>query len=397
MRSKVTRKRGARTRDRWYSTLSLAGVAVMMLVLAGCDGGGGSSDSARANVGISKFAGIVPRNDALLCGDPVVELLIAGQEHEAGTVTISNYVEGGESYLNITIETQGTWVMQSTHVDVGSSATDYEQNSQGIPQPGQFPYKHERADGEYVTIDEFQIPLTTECGLDIYIFVHAEVFEGVDDDGNGVGGETAWGGENPGSGPRWFFYIKYTVQCCEDDPGDDGEFRTQTQGGWGTICHGENPGCYRDEWFEVAFPNGIELGCDSGFTALFTSSEAVQNFLPSGGKSGALTGNLVDPTGNTSAGVLLGQLLAAELSVAFDMVDPDFSESDDLLIDLVLCDTGTAADGLTVGQILDEANLIVGGCTGTTGLSAAAVSDALAAINENFVDGDTDLGHLCAP
>lgn len=296
-------------------------------------------------------------------------------------------------------------MLKTTHVHVGFDPSDVPTAGSGQPIPGQFTYQHTREDGTSVTHDEFAIPFTDldfdpeTCGNTIYIWAHAEACK-LDDNGDPVQEETAFGGDTPGTGtPRWFFLASYTLQCCDDPagPGGDGEFRTQTQGGWGTVCHGENPGCYRNEWFDVAFPNGIELGCTDGFNALFTSSEAIRDFLPTGGKPGSLTGDITDPTAKTDAGVLIGQLLALELSLAFDIVDPDFGSSTNWLGDQIVCNTGTACDGLTIAELADEANLVLGGCEGTTGLGAGELSECLDIVNENFVDGETNNGNVCTP
>ena len=34
-----------------------------------------------------------------------------------------------------------------------------------------------------------------------------------------------------------------------------GQFTTFSQGGYGTNCNGNNPGCYRDAHFDAAFPD----------------------------------------------------------------------------------------------------------------------------------------------
>ena len=57
-------------------------------------------------------------------------------------------------------------------------------------------------------------------------------------------------------------------QQDEDDDDADpcliriGDFRSQTMGGWGSNCNGNNPGCYRDANFDSAFPDGVTLGTD---------------------------------------------------------------------------------------------------------------------------------------
>ena len=173
---------------------------------------------------------------------------------------------------------------------------------------------------------------------------------------------------------------------CSIEPGD---FRTQTQGGWGSNCAGNNPGCYRDANFAAAFPNGLSVGCTN--TVTLSSSANVAAYLPCGGPNAVLTSSYTNPSclNNT----LLSQLITTTLSVTFDQYDPTFSSSNILLIDLVL-GSGPLA-GLTVGQVLTEANNAVGGCGSTYSLTD--LNQALTSINESFVDGTISTGVLECP
>ncbi len=58
-------------------------------------------------------------------------------------------------------------------------------------------------------------------------------------------------------------------------------FRTQTQGGWGAECAGNNQSCYLIANFDAAFPDGLAIGCVTG-NLLLTTSVATIEFLPSG-------------------------------------------------------------------------------------------------------------------
>lgn len=161
--------------------------------------------------------------------------------------------------------------------------------------------------------------------------------------------------------------------------GDCHQFRTQTQGGWGSSAAGNNPGAYRDAHFDAAFPEGITLGCN--YTLTLTSAAAVQAFLPSGGPAAALSENSVNPP--TSDNVLAGQLLALTLSVGFDAYDPQFSPSSTLLSEQVI--TSGPLAGYTVAELLEEANKTLGACKGE--FSLHELNAALTAVNENYVDG----------
>lgn len=176
------------------------------------------------------------------------------------------------------------------------------------------------------------------------------------------------------------------VDSCEIAPG---EFRTQTQGGWGANPNGNNPGVYLQANFAAAFPNGLTVGCNQ--TVTFTNGPAVTAYLPCGGPAGVLTQSYTDPSCLNN--VLLSQLITATLSVTFDAYDPNFGASNTLLGDLIIA-SGPLA-GLTVNQVLQEANNAVGGCGSSYSLTE--LNTALTNINQNFVDGTTAQNELECP
>jgi len=178
-----------------------------------------------------------------------------------------------------------------------------------------------------------------------------------------------------------------------DDPASlEGQFRTQTQGGWGTKAKGGNPGAYRDANFDAAFPGGLVVGSIHKIT--LTSSAAVEALLPQSGTARALTASATNPSAKSIKNVLVGQVVALSLSVGFDLYDPDFSASGTALGSLVVVE-GQAA-GMTVGQVLAVANKVLGG-EDVAGWSPSAVNVVVSAINENFVDALTDNGYLRLP
>lgn len=365
--------------------ISLAAVSMAMVFgFAACDSM--SKSPLQSSSGVDARARV-----ASPCGAPEVVALKAGQHIDAGTVTVMN--DGQE--LTVEFRTSGEWYMSEVHLHIGSSPGDIPQNRGGNPQIGQFAYKE--TFGPASQYHEFTVDLAANgwsAGTELYIAAHAVV--GKLDAGTGslYATETGWGeGERFSPRGNWAMYFAYTVNACAPPPDagiQPGDFRTQTQGGWGSGAQGNNPGAYRDANFATAFPDVLVVGGLN--TATFTSSYSVQQALPAGGSASSLAQSYVDPV-STEAGVLLGQVVALSLSVGFDQYDPNFGASSTSLKDLVVA-SGTFADW-TVGQVLAEANTIIGG--GWNSYSAAQINDAVSEINENFVDGTTVGSYLVKP
>lgn len=173
-----------------------------------------------------------------------------------------------------------------------------------------------------------------------------------------------------------------------------GQFRTQTQGGWGARPAGNNPGTYLHAHFASAFPTGLTIGCDrSGFSVYYSTADAVTEFLPAGGSPSVLSGNAINPGAKSIKNVLLGQVTALALSVGFDFADPDFGPAQENLGNLVIA-TGAFA-GKNINEFLFIANSALGGCG--TGHSFSELNQTATLINENFDDGTTDGGFLVCP
>lgn len=328
---------------------------------------------------------------APLCGAPTVTDLRAGQTVDAGDVSVAN----DSANVYVTFTTNGGWVLTETHVAMVTSSTLFPVTKTGNPKIGNFPYKttHAPAVTTYTyTFDRSVLAAalglsSLDAGTTLFVAAHAVVQ--LPNAGGTVQQETGWGQGTPFPGGSWAMYFQYVVQRCEVSPIAAGQFRTQTQGGWGTACRGGNPGCYRDANFASAFPGGLVIG--SLNTLTLTSSAAIEGFLPQGGTPGPLTQGHIDPS-STEAGVLAGQLVAATLSAAFDLRDPAFGASSTNLLDLRVIDPTSACYGWTVEDVLAGGNQILGGEAGS--LTASQINACLTLVNEAFVDGTTVSGKL---
>ncbi|MCC7169958.1 MAG: hypothetical protein IT459_05890 [Planctomycetes bacterium] len=194
-----------------------------------------------------------------------------------------------------------------------------------------------------------------------------------------------------------------------------GDLATYTQGGWGQKCAGNNVGCLRNTHFASVFPNGLILGDEDGvdgdnaFALVLTSAAAVEALLPTGGKAGAFTADLTNPT-TTSAGVFAGQLAAAKLNVAFDAAGKFDAKKvrDDLKVADMLYQAGVhlKLNGFSVLEVIDFADLAISGAVampmdvdgdtiGDVGFSD--LSQALDMFNNNFDKANQNLGVLTSP
>ncbi len=181
-----------------------------------------------------------------------------------------------------------------------------------------------------------------------------------------------------------------TVLLDSIQPGD---FRTYSQGGWGSPPHGNNPGQYlKDNWFRL---DTVIIGCDTigGKTLTFTSWQGANHFLPQGRKPSALDSSYINP--NFKITVLAGHQLSLALNILFDLADSTFGNSSLHLKDL--CVTSGTFQGWTVEEVFEEANKILGGCN--SNYNASEINYAVGKINENFEGGEVVGNYLeiCSP
>ncbi|MBU4555703.1 MAG: hypothetical protein KJ747_02390, partial [Actinobacteria bacterium] len=131
------------------------------------------------------------------CDLTTIAIFWAGQNYEAGTVSVRNDADN----LYVTFATTGGWTMGLTHLYVGlTQPSTYA--------PGQFPYQTTHSPA--VTSYTYTISLAglgAVPGDTIYVAAHAEVH-------NGTQSETAWAGQ--GQWPGLLF--AHVVQECVDEP-----------------------------------------------------------------------------------------------------------------------------------------------------------------------------------
>lgn len=168
-----------------------------------------------------------------------------------------------------------------------------------------------------------------------------------------------------------------------------GEYFTGTQGGWGQEPSGRNVGALLQANFATLYPGGLTVG--GRYTIRYTSAAAVRDYLPTGGTPGVLARNYSNPTANNEAGVFAGQVTALTLNVAFSNAG--------LLprgLAALRITAGKPLAGYSVAQVLALANRVLGGDLAAlpAGLTVSGLNLVVDALNNNFVDGNTNDGWL---
>lgn len=198
-------------------------LGILMLVLVGCSDNGlttkpeeSKADKAPLN---ETMHSIKLFNNQMASEYPIW----AGQNINAGTVSIIN----DNNYIYVTYNTVNGWMLKETHVHVANNINGIPRTKQGIPIPGQFAYSmnHDPVINTYT----YNIPLANynfQMGQEIIIAAHAALVNGNYPYGE-YQEETGWGGNEPGPGPRWWYYIRYTL--IDHNPGGSGgDFNTET-------------------------------------------------------------------------------------------------------------------------------------------------------------------------
>jgi len=140
--------------------------------------------------------------------------------------------------------------------------------------------------------------------------------------------------------------------------------------------------------FDACESFGITVGCNSNILYL-SSVDAVRAFLPQPATpaSGLLDGIYKDVT-TTPAGDFAGQLVSLGLSLTMDTCDTAFASACGKLRDVYVCNLDGASacgafNGLTVGQVNDIANQVIGQCP-ASGITVDNAYNCVKFINNQF-------------
>ena len=179
----------------------------------------------------------------------------------------------------------------------------------------------------------------------------------------------------------------HQVACTPGAPGcgwHDNDLITFSQVAWGNTPAPNTIAQTLVDNFDAVFaPENdlMEIGIPgtAGFSIIFDEASALTTYLPAQGTAGVLTADLLDPA-SSAAGVFGGEVATMRLNIAFGDAGVIKGTTGLLLGDLHVCAlTGTQAplNNLTVRQIQDQANSLLGG-----GPASVSVTDMFTVTNE---------------
>jgi len=156
------------------------------------------------------------RSNQWVFGEDLELTIIAGQNIEVGTLTVSNDYD----YLYFDIQLDSPWLMTETHLHVANDFDGIPVNKKGNPRPGWFDW-HMDFDpmaGSYT----YEIPVGDwEAGDTVAFALHLVV-------NNGEQEETGWAGCYSFEGKRWGYWCEYTLDECEIElPGCTGDYQAK--------------------------------------------------------------------------------------------------------------------------------------------------------------------------
>jgi hypothetical protein len=153
-----------------------------------------------------------------------------------------------------------------------------------------------------------------------------------------------------------------------------------------------------DNWSSICSSGNVSVG--DHFKMTFTSADAIEKYLPTGGTPGVLTANMTDPT-STSAKVFGGNVLALCLNLDSSSAGITPAGFGDLLlanlvegaVDVKLtltADEAAALNGQTISQVLADAEHVLGGngASSAYGLDTSKLNALTEILNESCISGD---------
>ncbi|MHB9002620.1 MAG: SdrD B-like domain-containing protein [Coriobacteriia bacterium] len=199
------------------------------------------------------------------CDLTTIAILWAGQNYEAGTVSVTNDAEN----VYVTFTTTGGWTLEATHLYVGTTPPS-------SFAPGSFPYQQTHSSVTTYTYTVSLVSIGAVAGDTIYIAAHAEV----SNDGLNLN-ETGWAGV--GTWPGLVF--SHVVQECPAELGSITVIKFNDLNGNGVRDDGEPllPGIdFSATMGETVLTDTTDAQGEAQFMDLADGTYVIDETLPAG-------------------------------------------------------------------------------------------------------------------
>ncbi len=173
----------------------------------------------------------------------------------------------------------------------------------------------------------------------------------------------------------------YATNSLSQEVNED-DFVTILAGAWGARPRGGNTASLLHAEFDRVFPNGLTIGTGDN-AIIFTSADAITNFLPSTGKEGFLNQTYIDPTAIELKNSFVSELAALIMTIEFDTEIEDFAASPHRLGDCKVI-SGIFA-GMKVDQLISLCQRAISG--ENVGYPIRALYRMVSVVNYSYVPG----------
>jgi hypothetical protein len=193
-----------------------------------------------------------------------------------------------------------------------------------------------------------------------------------------------------------------SAECARATVWHTGDLTTYTQAEWGGDPLVDAGAMLLSAQYNNVYASTFDLasvGSTSGFTMTFDGAAPILTYMPSVGPFAPLNGNVLDPI-TTASGGFGGETMGLRLNVDFSDAGKLAGKSGLRFGDLLLTDFKLLPqlNGLTVRQVLDDVNILLGG--GSTIVTLVQLGTLVQDLNASFADGDVSNFaqlHLVAP
>lgn len=174
------------------------------------------------------------------------------------------------------------------------------------------------------------------------------------------------------------------------DTWSSGQEITYLQSAWNGGMSGTPASTLLNTYWDTVYGGSFDtLTVGSTYTMAFDSASAVEAYLPASGAIGPLDASLLNPT-TSASGSFGGDVVALTLDVDFSSLTGSSGPAFGNLVITGMPAALSDLNGMTVGQFLEELDILLGGGSLPDGYTIAELDPIAIDIEESFTNGTPD-------